>query len=76
MNWTVRFKWLSGDQFTYNCYHHWATLVICDAGGMGQFIHIKEGLIQGYPLGMIAYRIIILPLIREIQAAHPQAVQP
>ena len=30
MLWAVRHKWPSGAQFTFNCYLHWATLVVRD----------------------------------------------
>ena len=30
MIWDVRHEWTSGAQFTFNCYRHWATLVILD----------------------------------------------
>ena len=65
MLWAVRHEWPSGAQFTFKCYRHWATLVVWDTGGgSGHFLHIKEGVTQGYPLSMIAYRIGFLPLIR------------
>ena len=28
MLWAVRHEWPSGTQYTFNCYHHWATLVV------------------------------------------------
>ena len=28
MLWDVRYKCTSGTQFTFNCYRHWATLVV------------------------------------------------
>ena len=33
--WEVRQECLIGIQFTFNCYRHWATLVIQDEGGGG-----------------------------------------
>ena len=75
--WDVRYKWPSGTQFTFNCYRHWATLVVRDTGdGSGHFLHRKEGVTQGDPLTMIAYGIGVLPLIRELQGAHPCVTQP
>ena len=32
MLWAVRHEWPSGLQFTFNCYLHWATLVVRDIG--------------------------------------------
>ena len=40
MLWYVLHKWPSGAQFTFNCYRHWATLVVRDIGdGSGHFLH-------------------------------------
>ena len=44
--------------------------------GSGHFLHIKEGVTQGYPLVMITYGIGVLPLIREILGSHPHTTQP
>ena len=76
MLWAIRFEWPSGAQFTFNCYRHWATLVVHDVDGSGHFLRSKEGVAQGDPLAMIAYGIGILPLIRELCAAHPHVTQP
>ena len=76
MLWAVRNKWPSGAQFTFNCYCHWATLVVRDIGdGSGHFLHSKEGVTQGDPLAMIAYGIRVLPLIQELRDAHPRVTQ-
>ena len=63
-------------QFTFNCYCHWSTLVVCDTDGSLHFLHIKEGVNQGDSLAIIDYVIVILPLIHEIHSAHPHAMQP
>ena len=77
MLWAVRHEWPGGAQFTFNCYRHWATLVVRDtADGSGHFLHSKEGVTQGDPLSMIAYVIGVLPLIRDIRRAHPRVTQP
>ena len=50
MLWAVLYEWPSGAQFTFNCYRHWATLVVRDVGdGSGHFLHSKEGVTQGDP---------------------------
>ena len=60
----------------FNCYLHWATLVVRDTGdGSGHFLHSKGGVTQGDPLAMIAYDIGVLPLIRELQKSHPRVTQ-
>ena len=77
MLWSVRHKWPGGAQFTFNCYHHWATLVVRNtADGSGHFLHSKEGVTQGDPLAMIAYGIGVLPLIIDLRRAHPRVMQP
>ena len=76
MLWAVQFYWTSGAQFTFNCYCHWATLVVKNVDGSGHFFHSKEGATQGYPLAMISYGIGILPLICELCTAHPHVKQP
>ena len=77
MLWAVRHEWTSGAHFTFNFYRHWATLVVRDLeDGSVHFFHSKEGMIQRYPLAMIAYGIGVLPLIRDIQDAHPRVTQP
>ena len=76
MLWAVRHEWPSGAQFTFNCCHHWATLVIRNtSNGSGHFLHSKEGVNQGDPLTMITYGIGVLPLIRELQETHPRVTQ-
>ena len=36
--WAVRYEWPSGARFTYNCYRHWATLVVKNTeDGSGHF---------------------------------------
>ena len=64
MLWAVQHEWSSGTQFTFDCYRHWATLVVHDLEGSGHLFHSKEGVNQGYPLAMIAYVTGVLPLIR------------
>ena len=73
----VRNEWPSGAQFTFNCYRHWATLVVRELeDGSVHFLHSNEGVTQGDPLSMIAYSIGVLPLIRELQDVHPCVTQP
>ena len=77
MIWAVQHKWTIGTHFTFNCYRHWATLVVRNTeDGSGQFFHRKEGMTKGYPLAMIAYGIGVIPLIRKIQDTHTHVTQP
>ena len=77
MLWAVWHEWPSGAKFTFNCYHHWATLVVRDTVyGSGHFLRSKEVVTQGDPLSMIEYGIGVLSLIRELWTAHLQVTQP
>ena len=76
MLWAVQHEWPSGARFTFNCYCHWATLVISAVDGIGHFLYIKEGVTQVYPLEMGAYGLGILPLIRKLRMAYPRVTQP
>ena len=64
MLWVVRHEWISGACFEFNCYRHYATLVIRTGDGTGHFLYSKEGVTQGDTLTMVAYGMGILPLIR------------
>ena len=76
MLWVVRHEWPSGARFAFNCYRHWVTLVIRSEDGTGHFLLRKEGVTQGDPLVVAAYRLVILPLIRELRTAHPVVTHP
>ena len=77
MLWDVRNEWPSGAKFTFNCYRHWATLVVRNIkDGSGHFLHSKEGLTHGDPLAMIVYGIGVLPLISDLRRDHPHVTQP
>ena len=73
----VRHECLSGTQFTFNCYHHWDSIVVRDSeDGSCHFMHSKEGMTQGDPLAMITYGIWVLPLIRDLRDSHHCIPQP
>ena len=75
MLWAVWHEWPSGAQFTFNCYRHWAILVVNKVDRSGYFLHSKEGMAQGDPLAKIAYGIGVLPLRRELQGAQSRVTQ-
>ena len=60
----VRHEWTSVTKFTFNCYQHWAKLVVRDLEMSGQFLHSKEGVTQGDPLSITKYVIGFLPVTR------------
>jgi hypothetical protein len=76
MLWTIRHEWPSGARFAFNCYRHWATLVIRGKGGTVVLIFSKEGVTQGDPLSMFGYGIDILPLIRRLKIEFSAVTQP
>jgi hypothetical protein len=76
MCWTIRHLWPSGARFTFNCYRHWSTLMIPSANGTALFVHSQEGVMQGDPISMVAYGILLLPLIRTLKDEIPEVDQP
>jgi hypothetical protein len=81
----VRHLWPSGTWFTSNCYRHWSTLVIQSANGLdlptappsfSHFLQSKEGVTQDDPISMVAYGILLLPLIRTLKTEIPEVNQP
>ena len=65
MLWMVRHEWPSGARFVFNCYRHWATLLLRGKSG-GCFLFSKEGVTQGDPLAMIAYGLATIPLMKSL----------
>ena len=71
MLWTVRHRWPTGARFAFNCYRHWAQLLLRQTGEPPVTILIREGVTQGYPLSMVLYGITLAPLVEELRAADP-----
>ena len=69
MLWTVRHRWTAGAMFMFNCYRHWAQLLICHPGEPPVTILIQEGVTQGYPLSMVLYGITLVPLAKELRVS-------
>ena len=63
MCWTIRHLWPAGARYVFNCYRHWAVLVVRAGNGNTTFLFSKEGVTQGDPLSMVAYGLSLLPLI-------------
>ena len=47
----------------------------CEAGRTEILLHSREGLMQGYPLSMVAYDIRVLPLTKQLKAEYPDINQ-
>ena len=49
MLWTVQHLWTAGERFAFNCYRHWAQVLLRHLGDLPVTILIREGVTQGYP---------------------------
>ena len=76
MLWTVRHLWPAGARFDFNCYKHWAQLLLRQPGEFLVSILSREVLTQGNPLSMVLYGITLVPLAEELQAADPGLLYP
>ena len=76
MLWTVRHRWPSGARFAFNCYKHWAQLLLRQPGEPPVTIMNGEGVTQGDPLLMVLYVVTLVPLAKELRAADPGAPIP
>ena len=56
-------------------YHHHYLLLLINGYGMSIIIHNGEGVTQGVPLYMVAYRIGFLPLIKCLKLEYPDITQ-
>ena len=65
-----------GARFAFNYYKHWAQLLLRHPGELSVTILSIEGVIQGDPLSMVLYRITLVPLAEELQAADPGLLSP
>ena len=76
MLWTVRHRWPAGARFAFNCYRHWAQLLLCQPAELPVTILSRKGVTQGDPLSMVLYRITLVPLAEELRAADPGLLSP
>ena len=54
--WTVRHRWPAEVKFAFNCYRHWAQLLLCQLGEQPVTILSKEGVTQGLSFnGIVRY---------------------
>ena len=66
MLWTLQHRWPEGARFAFNCYRHWAKLLLRQPGELPVTILIREGVTQGDPLYMVLYGITLVPLAEEL----------
>ena len=71
MMWNVRHCWAEGERFAFNCYRHWAQLLICQPRYPPVTSLGREGVTQGDPLSMVLYGITLVPLAEDLIAADP-----
>ena len=71
MLWTVRHHWPSGARFAFNCYRHWAQLLIRQLRELPVTILIREGVIEEDPLLMVLYWITLAPFAKELRVVDP-----
>ena len=76
MLWTVRHCWPAGERFAFNCYRHWAQLLLRQPGKAPVTILNREGVTQVDPLLMVLYGITLIPLADELRAADPGLLSP
>eukprot|EP00957_Ditylum_brightwellii_P103222 7867448-Ditylum_brightwellii.AAC.1 len=62
--------------FVFNCYRHWAQLVIQQPGADPVILHSREGVTQGDPLSMVVYGVALLPLTEITRAADKGVLAP
>ena len=62
MLWTVWHRWPEGVRFAFNCYRHWAQLLLRHLGELPVTIRSREGAAQGDPFSMVLYGINLVPL--------------
>ena len=65
MLWTGRHRWPTGARSVFNCYRHWAQLLLRHPGEPPVTILIIEGLTQGDPLLMVCTGLPSSPLPRS-----------
>ena len=68
MLWTVQHRWTAGLRFAFNCYWHWAQLILRQPGELPVTILSREGVTQGDLLSIVLYRITLVPLAEELRA--------
>ena len=73
-NWKI--PRMAGARFAFNCYKHWAQLLLRQPGELPVIILSREVVTQGDHLSMVLYGITLAPLAEELRAADPGLLSP
>ncbi len=77
MLWTAAHRWTKASRFAFNRYRHQNIVYIRDRRGKPPFLILSwEGIAQGCSLSMNLYGVTLLPLLKRMQAAVPDALAP
>ena len=76
MLWTVQHRCPVGARFAFNCYRHWAQLLLRQPKEPPVTILSREGVTQGEHLSIVLYGITLGPPEEELRAADPGLLLP
>ena len=76
MLWIVQHHWPARARLAFNCYRHWAQLLLRQPGEPPVTITSRDGVTQGDPLSMVLYGITRVPLAEKLRAADPGLLSP
>ena len=76
MLWTAQHRWKAGARFVFNCYRHWAQLLLRQTGEPPVTILSGEGVTQGDPISMVLCGITLIPLVEELRAVDSGLLSP
>jgi hypothetical protein len=77
MLWTAADRWTKASRFAFNRYRHQNIVYVRDRPGKPPFwILSREGIAQECSLSMNLYGVALLPLLKRMQAAVPDALAP
>ena len=76
MLWTVQYLWPAGARFIFNCYKHWAHLLLRHPGKLTVTLLSRDWVTQGDPLLIVSYDITLFPFSEELWEADPGLISP
>ena len=74
--WTVQHRWPARERFAFNCYRHWAQLLLRQPEERPVTILSREGVTQCDPLSLVFYGISLVPLADQLRAVDPGILSP